>query len=1476
MAMQFTRKPLPPGKKTDVICNHVTKRLLRQSQGLQFIGGDFNQPDGALDNMTQWADAGWVNVQSWACQKLGKAIQVTCKQKTTKDHLYVSPQLAMYLKDVEVQHDWFADHSILIARFYPLGSPPLLPLWKHPAAIDWNAVDKTEVEAKFEPPPGEADPTLHYAALMQKVESAVDQARKAKGKGALPKSMRGRGQQLEVVWVQEHSAPIKKSREGEFQPSFHGLNQQHCRWVRQYRRLVNYARLVQDFKGTPSAINHREQLWHSIMSATGFAPSFAEWVVEQGNKIRPPPWEPPNHELATEVCQVFHRLLIAFEKQLNAQRSTEAKQRRQDDPVVIFQDLRDEKPLPVQMLVDHKQAAITELDFEESAVIMHKDIQWDTAQPVRSDTNSFGIIAAEESKIWLDSLDNLAPGMTLEQEKYIGKLPEMFAKFGEEWRARWDRHYHVDPDRWDPIVQFADLALPRPPPMQYSPITKEEWTKALKSKRKKAATGPDGVSRQDLLNLPDQATEALLEMFAGIEAGNQWPRQLVLGIVAALAKIPSASQTKHFRPITILPVAFRTWSSIRARQILTHLQPYAPPTCAGSVPGRQAADIWYHIMAQIEVAQYAQMDLTGGVVDLEKAFNMLPRVPILEFMRILNVAPQILVAWSKALVSLERRFTIHQCVGPPLKSTSGFAEGCSLSVTSMLAANIVVHQYMLRRYPAAMLWTFVDNWELTGPNADAVLRALDGLHALCHAMDMVIDDSKSYTWSVSATQRKQLRDQNLQVKLAARDLGGHVQYSQVVTNSSITDRCEKIKKVWGRLARSLAPYRQKVQALRTKAWASCLHGVASVHLGEDHFQRLRTGAVQGLGEHSPGVSPPVHLSLVETVHADPQFHALYVTVIMFRAMFPHEDVAAFCLAELHLPRKTVVPRPGPVSVLLARLHQISWSWSHGCLFFDHMMRVIDLVNCPIQELNARLAQAWQQRIQGQAAERKTMQGMQWMSPLLTTCTMKHKDPQQQALLRTCLNGTFFTADRLKHHEKNKGVEGTDLCKFCHQPDSQVHRQWLCPHFAAVRTLAQEQVDGILALPMSVAAHGWMPEPPSVPKFQQSCLQIADEHLDFVYPPTIPAFLEVFTDGGCLAPTSPLGKLASWGVVIGDVVSQRFWPLSNGLVPGWVQTALRGELWAAISAMKFAILQRCQIRIWCDNHTVVKRLGKFSTQKVKIKPNATNADLWRLAQQLVHQLGQSLQIVKVSSHQDPHTAQDEAEAWLFAGNEAADKLAQTAFCRHGHIYQEWTQLHRDLDAIHIMRNRVHDTMIAVAQVAVQSQVPTGGAHDRQHANRIDAQEVRAVDFSSLIDESFAESYQCEEASKIAEWLQTVCDQDAPVQAVSWFQLNALYEYQTNAKGVKYNKSRKTWEDAAGNTKSTDFVARTKSFSKWVQGALASQSKPIQPLHLRPASSILQFWTMCVPLCMKQELLTATDEVFQSSAPRLTTVRSLRCL
>ena len=72
-----------------------------------------------------------------------------------------------------------------------------------------------------------------------------------------------------------------------------------------------------------------------------------------------------------------------------------------------------------------------------------------------------------------------------------------------------------------------------------------------------------------------------------------------------------------------------------------------------------------------------------------------------------------------------------------------------------------------------------------------------------------------------------------------------------------------------------------------------------------------------------------------------------------------------------------------MSVLLNRLHQIAWSWTQGTEFLDHAMQVIDLRNCPIQELKGRLTEAWQMRIQGIASSRKTFQGMQWMNAPLT-------------------------------------------------------------------------------------------------------------------------------------------------------------------------------------------------------------------------------------------------------------------------------------------------------------------------------------------------------------------------------------------------------------------------------------------------------------------------------------------------------------
>ena len=60
---------------------------------------------------------------------------------------------------------------------------------------------------------------------------------------------------------------------------------------------------------------------------------------------------------------------------------------------------------------------------------------------------------------------------------------------------------------------------------------------------------------------PPEGTGLLLKLFQHVEQGRPWPAQLTMGIVSALEKTPNAAAVQQYRPITVLPVAYRTWGS---------------------------------------------------------------------------------------------------------------------------------------------------------------------------------------------------------------------------------------------------------------------------------------------------------------------------------------------------------------------------------------------------------------------------------------------------------------------------------------------------------------------------------------------------------------------------------------------------------------------------------------------------------------------------------------------------------------------------------------------------------------------------------------------------------------------------------------------------------------------------------------------------------------------------------------------------
>ena len=1040
----FSKQPdtLETKAKTEAQCQLLMERLVLHSSGLRFIAGDFNQPMGGIQAMQQLCDLGWVNIQQWALSKRNKPIQPTCKGSTTVDHVFVSPELALYLRDVHVDPTWFPDHSILWAEFESLGNPPMLPLWKQPLPIDWTSLnfsteeDDKKAQLKHQPKdvgsvatendhqaaesevtggPGTCqsdrcysgssvvsdimhkdlgnatgvgnawrnnasvatsshDNTQKYYHLCRDLEDLADAASVKRHNKGLQKKQKGRAQVTEVTWVQEFSSPPKAGRHGDIAPQFHGIDAQHAKLLRQVRRLVNYVRIADLIDPMCPQATHRDQLWSSISNAKGFSPTFRQWwATQQHPYVKVLPWIPPTSVVASQIAKHVEAHLRQYEKVQLKHRVHKAKLRQLENPNVVFQDLKAQPPAPLQALIDVRKAWITEIDPDDFSIEVLPSQQWKD-ESVLINGQPKAIIHAEPDKLWLENIDDIHPNGTVQQETLVGDLPTLFERFSTEWKERWDRHLHTPNDFWTPIIEFAlDQISPPAQQFQYEPVTYDQWMHEVRRKKATAAVGPDGISKTDLMNMPRSLVEGLLDMIHRIEQGEQWPRQAITGFVIALEKISGASQVSQFRPITIFSLTYRVWSSVRAKQLLQHLRQIAPETCMGNLPQKSAGHVWAGVQKTIELAQHHMGNMSGAVIDLIKAFNLLPRLPVLEVITHLGAPVPIVRAWSSSITQMERRFRLRNCVGPPVKSTTGFAEGDGLSVVAMLTINLICHQWIRVKHQQVTLWSYVDNIEVTSDSTTETLASLHSLQQVAQALDLLIDADKTYAWSIDTPGRQMIRAAEVKISFFARDLGGHMQYSAQSTNCTITKRISNMTLLWSRLARSLAPYGQKLRAIRTKGWTHCLHAISSAHVGDCHFKTLRTGVMQALAQTAMGASPMIHLSLVEAPLTDPQCHSIWQTVVDFRLHYD-EDTASFVWQSLQSDNRLKAP-PGPCSVVLTRLQSIAWEWVSGAWFLDHNRDWCNILRSPIQEIRWKILHGWQARVLNIAADRKSLGGL---------------------------------------------------------------------------------------------------------------------------------------------------------------------------------------------------------------------------------------------------------------------------------------------------------------------------------------------------------------------------------------------------------------------------------------------------------------------------------------------------------------------
>ena len=1469
--------------KSDNLLAQLVDRIVYQSHGPRVICGDFNQAYDTLPQVKVLLDAGFVELQHFAQQKWKQPIENTCKGKSVKDYVWISRELIPYLTSVTVDPTWFADHALLYGTFSNLSHDPKIPIWRKPKPVEWPPVQDNDdlIHYHTASTPGGA-PSIddELCSIFGDFEAWGDAALKRMGKPGLLANQKGRCCTVDVTWANSTTTPPKLARKGELQPTFVGEHFNHYCWLRQLRRLQSLNLLLRTGVSTSTKFIHATELWVSIKQAKGFPQGFRAWWVTRSIVL---PYAPLNVPISLPSWDVAHAIFKGFEvefraleSQLKAKQIKLAKQRRLDDAHCIYRDVAKPRAIPVHTLVTQQSSAI--LAISDDAKIVHfAPGCFREDQPVSGPHGMLTVTSQSNDSLTLEKDHGLQVGDLLSQERFRGTTSEVFDAFEQYWSPKWNKHDSLSDDQWISFVDSCDHLLPIPSrPLTFEPITVDQWRQVVQNKKVHTATGPDGVSRADLLSLPTPLCQRLVNLINAIEQGRPWPSSALVGVIAALEKVENAQDASQFRPICVLSLLYRTWASCRAKQVLDWLSEWAPSEIIGSRPGCEAGSIWWRLACIIEEGFYTDaQDISGLSCDLSKCFNTHPRVPVFWLARRLKFPHSFVSAWHRAVAHTTRRFQVLGKTGPAIGSCCGFAEGDPLSVVAMYLINIAMTCVVRECTPKATPWSFVDDWQLLCDTPETTLQGFAVISRFAESLDLDIDPRKSFMWGSSTQGRQQLKDGPLPIKYHCRNLGGHVSYCGRFTNYTVKNRGRMLEQFWHMLRISVAPHPQKLLALRVVAWPRGLHAAAGTWLSTKWLGTLRTRALQALGLSKKGTSPLLQLSAVESPENDPGFVIIWQTLWLFRRFAVPE--VAFPLVSYILASDPQRYQPGPCGLFLQRIHQLAWNWQSEGFVTDHDGLTWHILNCPAQFLKQRAIDAWQSMVGAEVSLRDGFEGLERCNFPLTVERFSHFSYEHMGLLRVALNGTFFTRDKQFH----SGHFVDKSCPWCHEHcDSIFHRHWECPHFQSSRSNIPSEVFGQLqTLPECSLQHGWICTSSLLQEFRACLFQAPDLTEDFHWAAMDQDVLYLFTDGSCINSKCSLTRVASWGVVCANLNQDHdsFVEVSQGPLWGLHQTTFRAECVAAISAVKFGLWCQKPFWVWVDNLQVFNlmkhvRLGRPVCLHNGLKDHDIIGEWVTL---LCRAIRASLfeDVVKVCSHQDHTLAESAIEKWAFRGNDAADRCAargRNAF--PSNTFNIWNALVSELQQSKTIRDALHCHFIQVGQRAVldkrsqQSAEPEKWEMEIQTAPSPPADAIVSFDGFDVTNPRDRLDFLGPTAMVILTWLNELLS--APDGTLVWVTGHHLltdFQLRTGQLGVWRNSVTKHWEpydDCMVGTQ-YDFQQAARQFSNFLRVLGRVFGVATRCYSQRPSGTSFRRWTKCMLVRMPLERIVQIDRIwFQS--------------
>ena len=502
--------------------------------------------------------------------------------------------------------------------------------------------------------------------------------------------------------------------------------------------------------------------WAAIDRATGYGCPFSDWVL-QWDFVTHYPLDFPELPWLLDICQLLEFDCQALAAQEAALRKKAFRVQVLSDEatgslVSAFKSLRGpQKPpfLAVTTEVTQPMLQVVPQSFGEWKIAVPSPQLYRPGLPVRAGATDGLVVSTLEDAVIFAAGTEVPPSVgNITQLHHDCTPDELHRGFADFWRPWWQRDSQAEAvtlHKWPAFQRFLQQYPPPWEPLHVDVGNVQHWLDAIKAMRSTSAPGACGFTVPEVKMLPLAAVRHLV-LFLPHSLPFGLPTFLLTGRVNVLAKVPDPTGYTDGRPICILPVLYRLWTSVCCKQLLRVWSARMPPGVCGGLPGRSARDITYYLQHIIELSCLSDTPVSGFVLDIVKCFNALPRPPIEALLIHLGCPPHLAQGWIYGLHRMGRASTFAGDVSTLTYSTTGVPEGDGMSVAAAVAVGwlfaTVVRDFGLSPQ------VYIDNWAWSTEQDELHAAGVEQTLQLVKAMRIEVDWRKTFAWSRHRQGRK--------------------------------------------------------------------------------------------------------------------------------------------------------------------------------------------------------------------------------------------------------------------------------------------------------------------------------------------------------------------------------------------------------------------------------------------------------------------------------------------------------------------------------------------------------------------------------------------------------------------------------------------------------------------------------------------------------------------------------------------------